>query len=144
MLRGKYRIPFYMSTECENLLKKFLVLNPLKRIALEVWLKPSKLCFKRGVFKVTVFCWCNVKIDRAQFLFVRLLNVRSILSEFWPFGTLLWSQLLQIWFDGLKKRWKKVVMKWMKHECRGGEEIEDGFLCIWLSGSLLLCGMCFA
>ena len=25
MLRGKYRIPFYMSTDCENLLKKFLV-----------------------------------------------------------------------------------------------------------------------
>ena len=28
VLRGKYRIPFYMSTDCENLLKKFLVLNP--------------------------------------------------------------------------------------------------------------------
>lgn len=27
VLRGKYRIPFYMSTDCENLLKKFLVLN---------------------------------------------------------------------------------------------------------------------
>jgi MAP/microtubule affinity-regulating kinase len=35
VLRGKYRIPFYMSTDCENLLKKFLVLNPLKRFALE-------------------------------------------------------------------------------------------------------------
>jgi len=31
VLRGKYRIPFYMSTDCENLLKRFLVLNPLKR-----------------------------------------------------------------------------------------------------------------
>ena len=29
--RGKYRIPFYMSTDCENLLKRFLVLNPMKR-----------------------------------------------------------------------------------------------------------------
>ncbi|CAH1791800.1 unnamed protein product [Owenia fusiformis] len=35
VLRGKYRIPFYMSTDCENLLKKFLVLNPAKRSALE-------------------------------------------------------------------------------------------------------------
>ncbi|XP_046849184.1 serine/threonine-protein kinase MARK2-like isoform X2 [Xenia sp. Carnegie-2017] len=35
VLRGKYRIPFYMSTDCENLLKKFLVLNPLKRARLE-------------------------------------------------------------------------------------------------------------
>ncbi len=36
VLRGKYRIPFYMSTDCENLLKKFLVLNPAKRASLEV------------------------------------------------------------------------------------------------------------
>lgn len=36
VLRGKYRIPFYMSTDCENLLKKFLVINPAKRASLEV------------------------------------------------------------------------------------------------------------
>ncbi|XP_037917789.1 serine/threonine-protein kinase MARK2 isoform X21 [Hermetia illucens] len=36
VLRGKYRIPFYMSTDCENLLRKFLVLNPAKRASLEV------------------------------------------------------------------------------------------------------------
>ncbi|XP_055084925.1 serine/threonine-protein kinase MARK2 isoform X15 [Periophthalmus magnuspinnatus] len=35
VLRGKYRIPFYMSTDCENLLKKFLILNPSKRGSLE-------------------------------------------------------------------------------------------------------------
>lgn len=35
VLRGKYRIPFYMSTDCENLLKKFLILNPSKRGTLE-------------------------------------------------------------------------------------------------------------
>uniref|UniRef100_A0A8I5TQ85 Serine/threonine-protein kinase SIK3 n=1 Tax=Pongo abelii TaxID=9601 RepID=A0A8I5TQ85_PONAB len=35
VLRGKYRIPFYMSTDCENLLKRFLVLNPIKRGTLE-------------------------------------------------------------------------------------------------------------
>jgi MAP/microtubule affinity-regulating kinase len=39
VLRGKYRIPFYMSTDCENLLKKFLVLNPTKRASLEVIMK---------------------------------------------------------------------------------------------------------
>ncbi|MPC31078.1 Serine/threonine-protein kinase par-1 [Portunus trituberculatus] len=36
VLRGKYRIPFYMSTDCENLLKKFLVLNPARRASLEL------------------------------------------------------------------------------------------------------------
>ncbi|XP_014667730.1 PREDICTED: serine/threonine-protein kinase MARK2-like [Priapulus caudatus] len=35
VLRGKYRIPFYMSTDCENLLKRLLVLNPAKRTTLE-------------------------------------------------------------------------------------------------------------
>lgn len=40
VLRGKYRIPFYMSTDCENLLKRFLVLNPIKRGTLEV--RPNK------------------------------------------------------------------------------------------------------
>ncbi|CAM4913064.1 unnamed protein product [Rotaria socialis] len=39
VLRGKYRIPFYMSTDCENLLKKFLVLNPTRRSALEAIMK---------------------------------------------------------------------------------------------------------
>ncbi|XP_044728869.1 MAP/microtubule affinity-regulating kinase 3-like isoform X2 [Chrysoperla carnea] len=39
VLRGKYRIPFYMSTDCENLLKKFLVLNPYKRASLETIMK---------------------------------------------------------------------------------------------------------
>ncbi|GFS95234.1 hypothetical protein NPIL_197395 [Nephila pilipes] len=39
VLRGKYRIPFYMSTDCENLLKKFLVLNPSKRASLEAIMK---------------------------------------------------------------------------------------------------------
>lgn len=34
VLRGKYRIPFYMSTECEQLLKKFLVLVPSKRTSM--------------------------------------------------------------------------------------------------------------
>ncbi|VDO80661.1 unnamed protein product [Schistosoma curassoni] len=39
VLRGKYRIPFYMSTDCESLLKKMLVLNPSKRYTLEMVMK---------------------------------------------------------------------------------------------------------
>ncbi|VDM46011.1 unnamed protein product [Toxocara canis] len=39
VLRGKYRIPFYMSTDCEKLLKKFLVLNPACRETLETIMK---------------------------------------------------------------------------------------------------------
>ncbi|XP_038583034.1 MAP/microtubule affinity-regulating kinase 3-like [Micropterus salmoides] len=39
VLRGKYRVPFYMSTDCENLLKRFLVLNPGKRGTLEQIMK---------------------------------------------------------------------------------------------------------
>uniref|UniRef100_A0A671TF85 non-specific serine/threonine protein kinase n=1 Tax=Sinocyclocheilus anshuiensis TaxID=1608454 RepID=A0A671TF85_9TELE len=39
VLRGKYRIPFYMSTDCESLLKRFLVLNPAKRGTLEQIMK---------------------------------------------------------------------------------------------------------
>nr|DBA20338.1 TPA: hypothetical protein GDO54_017129 [Pyxicephalus adspersus] len=35
VLRGKYRIPFYMSTDCESVLRRFLVLNPSKRCTLE-------------------------------------------------------------------------------------------------------------
>nr|CAH8840303.1 unnamed protein product [Trichobilharzia regenti] len=39
VLRGKYRIPFYMSTDCESLLKKMLVLNPSRRYTLEMVMK---------------------------------------------------------------------------------------------------------
>ncbi|KAA3677940.1 MAP/microtubule affinity-regulating kinase [Paragonimus westermani] len=31
VIRGKYRVPFYMTTDCELLLRKLLVLNPSKR-----------------------------------------------------------------------------------------------------------------
>ncbi|CAL8083509.1 unnamed protein product [Calicophoron daubneyi] len=36
VIRGKYRVPFYMSTDCELLLRKLLVLNPAKRKPLRV------------------------------------------------------------------------------------------------------------
>ena len=47
VLRGKYRIPFYMSTDCENLLKKFLVLNPARRASLEVMDNNDATCFQK-------------------------------------------------------------------------------------------------
>jgi len=51
VLRGKYRIPFYMSTDCENLLKKFLVLNPTKRASLEVTDQVVEvLCLQTNIF----------------------------------------------------------------------------------------------
>ncbi|EDW80946.1 uncharacterized protein Dwil_GK11799 [Drosophila willistoni] len=34
VLRGKYRVPYYISMDCENLMRKFLVLNPSKRTTL--------------------------------------------------------------------------------------------------------------
>uniref|UniRef100_A0A6I8NLW9 MAP/microtubule affinity-regulating kinase 4 n=1 Tax=Ornithorhynchus anatinus TaxID=9258 RepID=A0A6I8NLW9_ORNAN len=39
VLRGKYRVPFYMSTDCESILRRFLVLNPAKRCPLEQIMK---------------------------------------------------------------------------------------------------------
>ncbi|KAM4743227.1 MAP/microtubule affinity-regulating kinase 4 isoform 1-T1 [Anableps anableps] len=39
VLRGKYRVPFYMSTDCEGILRRFLVLNPAKRCSLEQIMK---------------------------------------------------------------------------------------------------------
>lgn len=53
VLRGKYRIPFYMSTDCENLLKKFLVLNPAKRASLETIMKDKWM--NQGYVGLVVF-----------------------------------------------------------------------------------------
>ncbi|XP_029302102.1 MAP/microtubule affinity-regulating kinase 4 isoform X1 [Cottoperca gobio] len=39
VLRGKYRVPFYMSTDCEGILRRFLVLNPTKRCSLDQIMK---------------------------------------------------------------------------------------------------------
>jgi len=38
VLKGKYRIPYYMSTDCESLVNKFLVVIPTKRTSLEVYI----------------------------------------------------------------------------------------------------------
>lgn len=68
VLRGKYRIPFYMSTDCENLLKKFLVLNPTKRASLEV--RGDQV---RIVFYSYSFITLLVLVKVVNFLFVVLL-----------------------------------------------------------------------
>ncbi|XP_026794306.1 serine/threonine-protein kinase MARK2 isoform X12 [Pangasianodon hypophthalmus] len=54
VLRGKYRIPFYMSTDCENLLKKFLILNPTKRGSLEQQIMKDR--------------WMNVGYDEEELM----------------------------------------------------------------------------
>jgi len=36
VLKGKYNVPFYVPSDLQRLIKKFLVLNPAKRITLEV------------------------------------------------------------------------------------------------------------
>ncbi|KAJ3392552.1 Map microtubule affinity-regulating kinase [Lobulomyces angularis] len=35
VLAGKFKVPFFMSTDCERLIKKMLILDPSKRISLE-------------------------------------------------------------------------------------------------------------
>lgn len=56
VLKGKYRIPFYMSTDCENLIRKFLNLNPAKRTTLEV-----KQSFTWDIYLLlfVFLCWRN-------------------------------------------------------------------------------------
>lgn len=61
VLRGKYRIPFYMSTDCENLLKKFLVLNPAKRASLETIMK-DKWMNMGYVGSVQIFLLTNCRL----------------------------------------------------------------------------------
>ena len=61
VLRGKYRIPFYMSTDCENLLKRFLVLNPGKRGTLEVRTSTQHHIYYTIVVSLTVM-ECNIAL----------------------------------------------------------------------------------
>ncbi|XP_059481478.1 serine/threonine-protein kinase MARK2-like isoform X5 [Neocloeon triangulifer] len=62
VLRGKYRIPFYMSTDCENLLKKFLVLNPAKRASLE-WKSGDMLVTPQNIMKDK---WMNMGYEEDE------------------------------------------------------------------------------
>ena len=88
VLRGKYRIPFYMSTDCENLLKKFLVLNPARRASLEVSTSTTsqqvQLPFTLPTFILWyyILSWCQ-----AKFLFCSFFNITK-LQLVGLFGTL--------------------------------------------------------
>ncbi|EPY87733.1 MAP/microtubule affinity-regulating kinase 3 isoform 5 [Camelus ferus] len=69
VLRGKYRIPFYMSTDCENLLKRFLVLNPIKR----------------GTLENVLFCAANEQFTFQQIMKDRWINAGHEEDELKPF-----------------------------------------------------------
>lgn len=43
VMKGKYSVPFYVPSDCHRLLRKFLVLNPAKRITLEAAMKDKWL-----------------------------------------------------------------------------------------------------
>ncbi|RWS22279.1 map/microtubule affinity-regulating kinase 2:4-like protein, partial [Leptotrombidium deliense] len=45
VLKCKYKIPFYMSLDCENVIKKFLILNPSKRPSLRKIMKDKWINF---------------------------------------------------------------------------------------------------
>lgn len=72
VLRGKYRIPFYMSTDCENLLKKLLVLNPVKRGSLEVRAPRSLLTVEQKVQSFIIYVGCYVTVDTTPALKTRI------------------------------------------------------------------------
>lgn len=76
VLRGKYRIPFYMSTDCENLLKKFLVLNPAKRASLETIMKDKWM--NQGYVGLVVFF--SVRIGVVRVLGGRILKRFRLLN----------------------------------------------------------------
>lgn len=83
VLRGKYRIPFYMSTDCENLLKKFLVLNPTKRASLEVREDISLLCALPTVSAISPRCIVH---QQSAVLLARI-YVRGTYSTAWGWKT---------------------------------------------------------
>ena len=60
VLHGKYCVPFGMSTDCENLIKKLLVLNPANRACLEVRVVVCMLIYVQYV--VMLLC-CNGEIN---------------------------------------------------------------------------------
>lgn len=81
VLRGKYRIPFYMSSDCEALLRKMLVLNPQRRLPLTVrkifmilsiWL--STICHRYGLLGMKNCDWskCDKIWPRSNILLVKL------------------------------------------------------------------------
>ena len=87
VLRGKYRIPFYMSTDCENLLKRFLVLDPSKRSSLESIMSDRwpNLTFEESELKPYVEpepdLNCPVRIERMLKMGFTLDEIQTSLRE---------------------------------------------------------------
>ena len=75
VLRGKYRIPFYMSTDCENLLKKFLVLNPTKRASLEVNETHLTYLFDSVILRRASFLWVLLFCQTVTLYFIKFLSL---------------------------------------------------------------------
>lgn len=125
VLRGKYRIPFYMSTDCENLLKRFLVLNPTKRGTLEViaqmrWIRKLEILCSLDFWAVTYYfhtvpmhIWALevgllIKAhDSSKILFTELITHLTpvtfkinVSQHFLCHKTFLGSQLVDSWING--------------------------------------------
>ncbi|KER31510.1 hypothetical protein T265_02282 [Opisthorchis viverrini] len=60
VLRGTYRVPFYMTHECETLLKKMLVLNPAKRLPLSEVMRDPWL---NNGFEIVLRPYCEPPTD---------------------------------------------------------------------------------
>lgn len=73
MLRGKYRVPFYMSTDCEGILRRFLVLNPTKRCTLEV---------RSTVHSTVMLSIPHVKLRQNQSISL-LLFLQQVMKDKW-------------------------------------------------------------
>lgn len=85
VLRGKYRIPFYMSTDCENLLKKFLVLNPTKRASLEV--RGDKVRLITFIHSYLVKDWTNIFFFYFSFFpFINIEHYEGQMDEYGLWG----------------------------------------------------------
>lgn len=51
VITGKFRIPFFMSTECEHMIRHMLVVDPAKRLSIpqalaHKWMMTQVLCHK--------------------------------------------------------------------------------------------------
>lgn len=96
VLRGKYRVPFYMSTDCEGILRKFLVLNPTKRCTLEVRKRNYTSKFKSYWVCVDLadIVICLTFFDSLFFLFSKSWKING-----WMLGTkeTSWSHMWSLW-----------------------------------------------
>ncbi|XP_075462718.1 serine/threonine-protein kinase SIK3 [Ascaphus truei] len=68
VLSGKFRIPFFMSTECEHLIRHMLVLEPSKRLSMELICKHKWMCHgEQDLEFERLIAECqHVKLDRQR------------------------------------------------------------------------------